>query len=662
MPEARDVCRRVAMARRPRRALHRERTAMARSVRVIVGTAGHVDHGKSTLVRALTGVDTDRLREEKQRGMTIELGFAYLDTPCGTRLGFVDVPGHERLLATMLAGAANIEFALLVVAADDGVMAQTREHVAALSLLDVRRGAVALTKCDRVDAARVDACVRQIRALLAASELAAAPILPVAAPRGDGIRGLRDALIDAAHPLCEDDSAFRMAVDRSFTLDGLGSVATGFVRAGRVQAADELTLLPQQVQVRVRSVHANGRPAQAARRGERCALVLHGVNRDQVRRGQWLVDPAVALTTDRIDVVLQARGDMSAPLRSGTTAIVHLGTAAVPGRVVLLESDALEPAAAARAQLVLQETIAAWHGDRILLRDPVCNRLLAGAVVLDPQAPARYRRAPQRLAQLEALAIADAPARTAALLAVSDHGLDGAAYARAQGRALAAPARALVAGGYWLGEGAAARLREATLAALQAYHETCPDDPGPDPSRLRRMATPRLPAPLHRKLIETMRNEVLIASVGSCLCLPQHGIRLTAQLDTQARRIEPLLDAAGPRGAWVRDLAMQLTEPERRVRGVLCAMARAGRAIPIVADLYCTPRAVVDLAATVRALAAARGGEVSAAGFRDATRLGRNRAVQVLEYFDRVGLLRRVGATHRLRSDCERFAPPGGVA
>ena len=274
---------------------------------MIVGTAGHIDHGKTALVKALTGVDADRLAEEKARGITIELGFAYADLGGGVVTGFVDVPGHEKFVHTMLAGAGGIDMALLVVAADDGIMPQTREHLAILDLLGVSHGIVALTKADLATPARIAELSAQVSALLADTGLAGAPVLPVSALTGDGIDALRNALAAAeARTVRPADAArFRMTIDRSFTLSGAGTVVTGTVLSGRVSVGDQVLLSPQGIQARVRAIHAQNRPAQAGSAGQRCALNLAGPAREAIHRGDVALDPDLHAPTDRIDVELR---------------------------------------------------------------------------------------------------------------------------------------------------------------------------------------------------------------------------------------------------------------------------------------------------------------------------------------------------------------------
>jgi len=390
---------------------------------MIVGTAGHIDHGKTTLVRALTGVDTDRLPEEKKRGISIELGYAFLDVPGADttqRIGFIDVPGHERLVHTMLAGATGIDFGLLLVAADDGVMPQTREHLAVLSLLGLTRGAVAITKADRVDATRVEQVRAQVERLLSGTPLDGVPMLPVSSHSGVGLEALRERLFDAARVTparASQGETFRLAIDRAFTLDGVGTVVTGTVHAGCVRVGDELALCPSArgESARVRSLHAQNRAVTQAVAGQRCAVALAGIAKDGVARGQWLVEAGAAVATDRFDALLTLWHDEPRPLRSGTPVHVHLGAADTIGTVAVLHAldrdlatgtlgtaDSLAPGGRALVQIVLRAPIGAWRGDRVVLRDSSASRTLGGGLVLDPFAPARYRRTPQRLSVVAA--------------------------------------------------------------------------------------------------------------------------------------------------------------------------------------------------------------------------------------------------------------------
>ncbi|MBL8362945.1 MAG: selenocysteine-specific translation elongation factor [Rubrivivax sp.] len=633
---------------------------------MIVGTAGHIDHGKTTLVKALTGTDTDRLPEEKARGISIELGYAFTDDGQGGRIGFVDVPGHERLVHTMLAGATGIDVALLLVAADDGPMPQTHEHLAVLSLLGLQRGAVVVTKADRVDGARLDAVSAEAHALLDGTPLAGAPVHAVSATTGRGVDTLRTWLRDQARTTARaaDDRAFRIAIDRAFTLDGVGTVATGTVHAGRVAVGDELRIVPGERLVRVRSVHAQGRAAAAAGAGERCALGLAGVARDELQRGQWIVDPAVALETARLDVRLQLWHAEAKPLRSGTPVHVHVGSASTMGTVAVLRSEAadqLAPGEQGLVQLVLRVPVGAWHGDRVVLRDASGTRTLAGGTALDPHAPTRYRRTTERLAELDALALADPAARAAARLARAPLGVDWSRYAAAQGRGPAAagtvagPAAGAISGGdFLLARAHADAVRDAMLAALTAYHERLPDEAGPDAARLRRLAAPRLPEPLYRALLAELQAQGAVAVRGAFVHRPEHAVRLSATEERIAQKVAPRLAESGYEGAWARDLARDSGESEALLRTTLARLAQRGELHQVVKDLYYPQATMATLAGLARRLAREEG-MVTAARFRDETKLGRKRAIQILEYFDRVGLTRRVGDEHRVRSDATVF-------
>lgn len=630
---------------------------------MIVGTAGHIDHGKTALVHALTGVDADRLPEEKRRGITLDLGYASMPGPGDERIGFVDVPGHERLVHTMIAGATGFDLALLVVAADDGPMPQTREHLATLSLLAVRDAIVAITKSDRADAGRIAAVSREVEALLARSTLAGAPIVAVSALRGDGMAALRALLLDAARKAPADrdgEAAFRLAIDRCFTLEGAGTVVTGTVHAGSTRPDDELVLLPAGRPVRVRSMHAWNRPVAAARTGQRCALALHGVAHGEVSRGDWLVAPQVGLTSDRIDVALTVWHDEPRPVRSGARVLVHSGTSSRAASVVVLDADLIAPGCSGRAQLVLRDAIPVWSGDRVVLRHPSASRTVAGGTVLDPCAPARHRRSPQRLSELDALAVADPPTRLRALLAIAPSGIDCALFSAAHGRALPLPADALAvaAGDTRLAIGAqpAAEACDAIVATLEAFHAEHPDEPGPDAGRLRRLAVPRMPQALFRALLTRLHAEHRVAVDGTRVSLPAHCIALSRHDRSVLERVVPHLSAAGRRGCWTRDLADSIAESEAPLRAALVRLARAGELHQVSRDLWYLPITIAQLGAIARELASANEGALSAAAYRDASGIGRNRVVTILEYFDRVGLLRRAGPVHRLRTDCGLFA------
>ncbi len=646
---------------------------------MIIGTAGHIDHGKTTLVRALTGVDTDRLGEEKARGMTIELGYAYVPLDDGSVLGFVDVPGHERLVRTMVAGACGIDFALLVVAADDGVMPQTLEHIAILELLGVTRGAVALTKIDRVDAARARDVEAAVRHALSGTALAVAPIFPVnAAADGDpGTLALRRHLEQAARREARrrDDALFRFAVDRVFTLAGHGTIVTGTVFSGSISVGDRVLVMPVRVPVRVRSLHAQQRPASTGKAGERCALNIVGLDKDGLSRGDWLAAPELLVPSERFDVRLQMLPVTSAPrLAQGTPVHVHIGTAHRVAHVVPLESSAIGAGESARAQLVFDAPMCALPGDRFIVRDAGAARTIGGGIVLDADAPRRKRRTPERLRRLDALEQTIASGDVSPLLLEAPFGIAMIELVRATGLPaeqvrLPTDARVVETGKerFVLLERHWGRLRGRALEALRGFHAAAPDEPGPDAARLRRIAFPELPPPLCAALVDALVRDGEIVRRGAWLQAPEHEVTLSEEDRALAERLAPLIAAGRFNPPWVRDLSSALDEPEERVRDVLRRQARLGTVCQVVRDLFYDSRCIAELAEVVEMLERTDGA-VKAARFRDAIGVGRKRAIQILEYFDRVGYTRRVRDARSIRRaggalpETWKAHAPGGAA
>jgi selenocysteine-specific elongation factor len=632
---------------------------------MIIGTAGHIDHGKTALVRALTGVDTDRLPEEKARGITIDLGYAYQPLESGEILGFVDVPGHERLVHTMVAGATGIDFVLLVVAADDGPMPQTREHVQVLDLLGLAHGAVALTKIDRVPAERAREAAAGIRQLLADTGLAESPIFPVCALTGDGIGDLRRYLHEAARqtPARCGGERFRLAVDRSFTLAGIGTVVTGTVHSGSVRVGDRLLVSPSGREARVRGIHAQNQPAERGEAGQRCALNLAGpdLHRQDIHRGDWVLDATLHVPTARLDVELRVLAAEEQPLRHWTPMHGHLGAADVTGRVAVLEGEAIAPGAAGLAQLVLDHPVAALHGDRFILRDQSARRTLGGGRVLDVAPPARGRRKPQRLDLLRAFTQSNPVKAVRRALLVAEQGIDLGTLARqwnlepAVVAALAALPEAVTVPGSngpvlfpparWQA------LRDLLLGALAAEHEHFPERLGPDRERLRRIAAPALARSVFAALLDGLEAEGRVARTGPWVHLPDHRVRL-APADEPLWRdsIEPLLRATPYNPPRVRDIARQLGLEEDRTRRLLKQLAGMGEVFQVAHDHFFTQAAVAELSAIALELAECEG-EARAASFRDRIGGGRKVAIHILEFFDRLGYSHRIGDGHRIFRD-----------
>ncbi|HSZ50343.1 MAG TPA: selenocysteine-specific translation elongation factor [Caulobacteraceae bacterium] len=631
---------------------------------MIVGTAGHIDHGKTALVRALTGVDTDRLKEEKARGITIDLGFAYLPAPDGGVIGFVDVPGHERFVRTMVAGASGIDFAVLVVAADDGCKPQTFEHLAILDLLGVDRGLVALTKVDMVPPERLAGVTQEIRAAMAGSSLAGAEIAPVSAFTGQGVEALRERLFAAAgEPIVRPaENRFRLAIDRCFTLQGVGVVVTGTVLSGAVSVGDRVTISPSGLSARVRGLHAANQAASRGRAGERVALNLagDGVAKEAIRRGDMALDPDLHAPTDRIDASLRLLAADAAMRQSSFTVRLHHGAAEVGARIVRLGDAPVAPGEPILAQLVLDRAIAAASGDRFVLRDAAGHRTLGGGRLLDLRAPSRGRRSPERRAQLQAMAIGDPAASLRALLEIAPHACAWSAFGRDRALSesqVSALARFLDLTVLDVGDNAFAispdawtSFRRDLAETLAAFHLANPDVQGLGRERLRLCLQPRLPTGAFRDALQRLAPEGAISLDGAFVRLASHTVRLTPADEALWLQIAPLLAGeARFRPPRVRDVAGLLGAPEEGVRRLLKLAARLGRLDEIAHDHFFLRETILEMAQIAADVAAtAPEGSFSAGQFRDRLDNGRKVAIQILDFFDRHGVTQRSGDMRRM--------------
>ena len=635
---------------------------------MIVGTAGHIDHGKTALVKALTGVDADRLKEEKARGITIDLGFAYLPNEAGEVLGFVDVPGHERFVHTMLAGATGIDFALLVVAADDGIKPQTLEHFAIIDLLGIRTGLVVVTKADIVPPERLAVVTSAIRATLAGTALATAEILPVSALTGQGVDDLRGRLFKAAANMGGRSSAgrFRLAIDRSFTLSGAGVVVTGTVLSGAVHVGDRLLISPSGLAARIRSIHAQNRPAEEGRAGDRCALNLVGedISKEAIRRGDVALDPELHAPTDRIDALLRILPGEKKPIGQWFPVRLHHASAEVGARVVLLDDAPIQPGSLATVQLVLDQPVSAAIGDRYVVRDVSAQRTIGGGRFLDLRAPARRRRTPERRLQLEALTVDDIEGSLRALLTAPPHLWDWAGFARdhamseAQATALAARLEIVVlAGGIAMLPETWLAFRTRLSDMLEAFHVENPDLQGIGRERLRLALQPRLPVAAFMDGLGGLARDGGIALEGAFVRLSSHTVRLTAQDEVSWDVIEPML--GGPerfRPPRVRDIAGLLGRTEPDIRRLLKLAGRLGRVDEIAHDHFFLRATVQEMAAIIADLSAET--EFAAAQFRDRVENGRKVAIQILDFFDRHGLTLRRGDLRRINKHrLDQFGP-----
>ena len=642
---------------------------------MIVGLAGHVDHGKTALVKALTGVVGDRLKSEKARGITIDLGFAYMPTSSGSPIGFIDVPGHERFVHTMLAGASGVDFALLTIAVDDGIMPQTLEHLAILDLLGVDRGAVVLTKADLASPQSIETLARRAKAMIAPTTLAQAEIMTVSALTGEGVDKLR-AHLEEASGAVRDESAgkrFRLAIDRVFTLSGVGVVATGTVMSGSVHVGDRIQLSPSGVFARVRSLHAQNQPADAAHAGERCALNLSGpgITKDAIRRGDVALDPELHAPTDRIDARIRLLPTEKKPVGQWFPVRLHHAAAEAGARIVLFDDKPIAPGDEANVQLVLDRPIAAAAHDRFVVRDVSAQRTLGGGLFLDLRAKARGRRAPERREQRAALELADPSACLAALLETPPFAFDLGAFAR--DRALSAERTDQLASELSLVILESGDLRivvpherwalftSTMLERVGVYHAEYPDLQGVGREQLRVASQPKLPKPAFDVALKKLAGSGQLVLDGAFVALPSHELQLTPE-DTAAWELMARLIGGAQRfrPPRVRDLARATGRTEKDLRRALKRVGRMGWADEVAHDHFFLRSTVSEMTAIIADLsAAAKDGYFSAAQFRDQVDNGRKVAIQILDFFDRHGVTLRNGDERRInRHRLDLFGPP----
>ncbi|HUT51605.1 MAG TPA: selenocysteine-specific translation elongation factor [Alphaproteobacteria bacterium] len=636
---------------------------------MIIATAGHVDHGKTSLLKALTGVDADRLPEEKKRGLTIDLGFVY-DTAIApdTVIGFVDVPGHERFIHNMLAGVTAISGAMLVVAADDGPMPQTREHLAILDLVGIETGFVVLTKIDKVDDARVSAAADEIVALLDGTRLAGAPIFPVSATQGTGVDGVAAHLrmLAEAEQRAAPHGNFRLAIDRAFTIAGAGVVVTGLISAGSVRTGDAVILSPEGRELRVRGLRAQDRPVDKAVLGDRCAINLAGrIHKEEIKRGDWIVAERAHGLSRRIDVALKVLGTEERALKHWAPVHIHLGTADVTGRVALLEGKAIEPKGSGLAQLVLDTPVSAKAGDAVIIRDQSARRTLGGGKIVDPLSPRRGRARPERLAWLRALLDPDREAALAAILAAAPGGAPlnslEAAWNLSAAEAEAMRARVAVCcigedGIIGLTQAHHDALAAAVLAGLEDWHRAHPNAGGANGPALMRSLPLRVRPAVFDHIVATLIGSGEISGAGAVLQRRGFAAVLSPADEKDWQRVRAIMDAATARPPTIHEIAEELGMAQDQIARLLARVAKIGLVARVSANRYMTQAALQTLAGIAeREARALPGGRFSVAAYRDWSGMGRNLSIELLEFFDKVKFTRRLG------NEREILRPAAGV-
>jgi selenocysteine-specific elongation factor len=630
---------------------------------IIVGTAGHIDHGKTALVKALTGIDADRLPEEKERGITIDIGFAELVLG-DVRIGFVDVPGHERFVKNMLAGASGIDMVLLVVAADEGVMPQTREHFEICRLLNIRSGVIALTKNDLADEEILEIARLDVNELVKGSFLESAEVVSVSSRTGRGIEDLKQALINASNgvPLRNDHFVSRLSIDRSFSVKGHGAVVTGTVSAGRFSDGQELELLPAGIGVRVRGLQTHGRDVRNVHAGQRAAINLGGINSAEIMRGMVLAEKGTLCATQIIDTEVEVLTSSKRPLRSRQRVRISIGTVEALARIQVLNYEGeIEPGKSDLVQFSLETPVVAVPDEKFIIRSYSPQTTIAGGRVLDPL-PVRHRRKDVDAARafLQKLAIAR-ESSDAVTLILEEIGGEGASFGSIQARMglktevlrnsleLSIEAKSVVkAFERFIGRTAFEKLKSKTIDAISHHHRSEPLSKGMQRETLREKVFAHLEPGNFRAVLQSLESEHSVVSEGDSVRLAAYDLKLSSG-DAEIRaRFEKIYQE---RGFEVPKLDDALTEaiegtrfPRDKARKIFQLLINDGLVVKISDEFYFSRRHVDRLKSALRKFADGTSDRlIDVPKFKDIAGISRKYAIPLLEYFDREKFTRREG-------------------
>lgn len=636
----------------------------------IIGTAGHIDHGKTSLIKALTGQDTDRLKEEKERGISIDLGFAHLDLPDGTPAGIVDVPGHERFIRNMLAGAHGMDLVLFTVAADDGVMPQTEEHLDILHLLGVKLAIFLITKADLASPSRIQEVDEEIRILTLGTLLEDSPIIPFSVMTGQGLAELR-AQISQMLQNCNKlvpNGYFRLPVDRAFVLQGHGVVVTGTALSGEIKNGDRVRCLPGDQTFRVRNLQVHNRSVNVAGWGQRIALNLSGQEKTLLGRGHVICHEKLTRTSDRFDSLLEVRPAATKGIKNHQRVRVHLGTAERLAKLILLGSkEKVEPKESTYCQVTLSDPLLVLRGDHFIIRDETAQRTLGGGIVVHPWAKKHKRGEPELQEMLESLHSKNTPELVEGFLNESDdfalpidpiHQFLNLREEDIRDRIdKVKTIRTFSTEGekLYTTEKKWQRLKETILKALQDFHTSHPLVPGMDMEEVRAKLPYSISPRLFRFLVGILATEKIAARDGNLLRLPQHRIQLRDEERITMEKIKRLLRSSPLAPPDLKQMEKDLGVGRGKLIEVIRVMERDKTVVQVATELYYLPDCVDKVRGVLYKYLADKS-EITAATFRDLLGSSRKYAIALLEHFDREGVTVRIGDARRLKSPL----PAGG--
>lgn len=637
---------------------------------IVLGTAGHVDHGKTSLVRALTGIETDRLKEEKKRGITIELGFAYLDLPCGHRLGIVDVPGHEKFVKNMVAGVTGMDILAFIIAADEGIMPQTREHFEICTLLGVRHGLIIITKKDMVEPDWLEMVEEEIRDFCAGSFLEDAPMLAVSSTSGEGIDEVRTVLDDfvRAQQFQEAYGPFRLPVDRIFAMKGFGAVVTGTSISGRTTIGEELQVYPSALTAKVRGIQIHSQSAETVEAGHRTAINLQGVDTGAIQRGMVVATPGALQPNYMLDCQLLYLATNAKVLKHRARVRVHLGTAEVMARVSLMTDDELAPGSEAAIQLLLEEPIAVWPGDKYVIRSYSPVATIGGGTVHGNLSPRKRKRATQKDRQNNSQIfdiLFHGTLEERALLFLREAGLAGLTFddmairlglfGKQLKKALTEPLskkKIIVvdsASQRYLGRETSELLQQSLLSSLGDYHLQNPLQTGVAKEELRSMMQKGTDLKVFSYCLNELIKADQVVQEESFVRLASHQVLLHADEEQLQGELVAWYQEKGLVTATVKETLSQFSDyPENQVKEVLALLLREEKLVKVSETLYFERSVIEGLQKQLVAFLSAEG-DIDAPRFKTLTGLTRKFSIPILEYFDRIKLTIRVGDIRVLR-------------
>lgn len=633
---------------------------------IILGTAGHIDHGKTVLVKALTGIDTDRLKEEKERGITIELGFAYLDLPGGGRIGIVDVPGHERFVKHMVAGAGGIDIVALIIAADEGVMPQTREHLDICTLLGVERGLVVLTKIDLVDPELRELAVEDIKDFTKGTFLDGAPVVPVSAVTGEGIPELIAALEQLVEEVEERavDGLFRLPVDRVFTMKGFGTVITGTLVSGRVKIGETVEILPSGITAKVRGLQVHGTKVEQAVAGQRTAVNLQGVEKSAIERGEVVLPPGVVESSKLLDGEIIHLSHAPRPLKNGVMLSFHTGTAHQMAKIFLLGINELKPGERGYAQLRLRSPVVALPHDRFVLRGSSQIQTIGGGIILDAHPHKHKRFKGDAVAQLEQLKSGD-PASILGLH-IRKEGVRGLEVGKLAGYANLPPATLSTTMDQLLSHKKAIKfdreaervidgelytqLKDEMMKVLEEYHAANPLKPGMSKEELKSKLPREVDGKLFNALLSDLVGDQSVTQDKDKVRLAGHRIALEGKQQELEGRIAGIMRQAGLGPPSVKELSEQLKAGEKEVQEILAVLADAGTVVKLKGGVYFHRDPLQELRERLVAFLKEKE-KISTQDFKALTGVSRKFTIPLAEYFDAIKVTVRVGDDRVLRGN-----------